>query len=102
MDNNKPHPYQCTASGAGLPCGIKWTAVKNQEVRTDVLTKHLVRLRKVGLVSWMDELASARRRFQHLVGWRGKDGLRIVNDGGICWRDRASDMEDPDKSIRTL
>ena len=64
----KPHNYENTASGAGLPCGIKWTAVRKQEVRTDVLRNHLVRLRSIGLVTRTDELASARRRFKHLIG----------------------------------
>ena len=103
MENsNHAHTYSSTASGAGLTYGIKWTAVRDQEVSTDKLVTHMVRLMKVGLVSSSHEMASCRRRFQHLIGQTGKDIHRLDIDGQKYWRYRSSDMEEVNMSLKLL
>ena len=73
------------ASGAGWTFGTEGTVVWQQEVRSDELVRGQKRLVEVGLVDRRDELASARRRFNHLTGQTGFASMKreLLLDGSI-------------------
>ena len=92
-----------TASGAGRTCGTEWTTVRQQEIRTEELVRHHRRLLELGLVERKDELASARRRFNHLTGQSGLDSMRRdLRDGRKCWRDVTSDRKQAAITLDTV
>ena len=102
MTKHTKHTHSSyTAKGAGSSCGRVWTAAWEQEVKVEELVKYLRKVQSLSLLTRSDELASARRRYQYLVGVSGSGTLKVeVTDE--CWRDMISERKQADLTFKNV
>ena len=91
-------------SKAGRMEGRNRTVSSVLETRLDVLTKHQERLLRLGLLSNLDEVASARHAYQKLMGPSGVNFFKTeeLSKEGKCWKHLISGKEQGQLNVKSL
>ena len=104
MVYNKSSKVYSTASPAGRTEGREWTSARILEARLRELVLHQGRLLGNGLASNNDEVITARRVFQRLMGPTGVGFFQWEKDmnGKKCWSHLVSNKEQATLTLKSL